>query len=178
MQQETNIGFIFQVIRIGAILGLGLAYSGSNREAVLNVLTPVLSDEKSSLEVVGITALACGMIAVGTTNQLVVEALVTTLLAKSETELKDTYARFISLGLALAYLGEWIFVSNFYWILFFHFSVEFSFIIVLPVKKNYICLLRLPRQVWGGPLLHRKPTCPLPSDDSHPDWSLCLCWNW
>ncbi|XP_047474955.1 26S proteasome non-ATPase regulatory subunit 2-like [Penaeus chinensis] len=99
------IGHKTMVIRIGAILGLGLAYSGSNREAVLNVLTPVLSDEKSSLEVVGITALACGMIAVGTTNQLVVEALVTTLLAKSETELKDTYARFISLGLALAYLG-------------------------------------------------------------------------
>lgn len=111
VQQETNIGFVFQVIRIGAILGLGLAYSGSNREAVLNVLTPVLSDEKSSLEVVGITALACGMIAVGTTNQLVVEALVTTLLAKSETELKDTYARFISLGLALAYLGECKFLS-------------------------------------------------------------------
>lgn len=84
---------------------MGLAYAGSNREAVLKVLTPVLTDEKSSLEVVGITALACGMIAVGTTNQLVVEALVTTLLAKSETKLKETYARFISLGLALAYLG-------------------------------------------------------------------------
>lgn len=70
------------------------------------MLLPVLSDDKSTLEVVGITALACGMIAVGTTNQLVVEALVTTLLARSEVELKETYARFISLGLALAYLGK------------------------------------------------------------------------
>merc|ERR1739838_878173 len=57
------------------------------------------------MEVVGMTALACGMISVGTTNQLVVEALVTCLLARSETELKDTYARFIALGLALTYLG-------------------------------------------------------------------------
>lgn len=101
-----------QIIRIGAILGLGLAYAGSNREAVLKVLLPVLSDDKCSLEVVGITALACGMIAVGTTNQLVVEALVTTLLAKSELELKETYARFISLGLALAYLGKTYILSK------------------------------------------------------------------
>lgn len=72
----------------------------------MKVLTPVLADEKSSMEVVGITALACGMIAVGTTNQLVAENLVNTLLAKSETELKETYARFISLGLALTYLGK------------------------------------------------------------------------
>ncbi|KAK7081933.1 26S proteasome non-ATPase regulatory subunit 2 [Halocaridina rubra] len=99
------IGHKTMVISIGSILGLGLAYAGSNREGVLKVLTPVLTEEKSSMEVIGIAALSCGMIAVGTSNQLVVEALVTTLLAKSETELKDTYARFISLGLALAYLG-------------------------------------------------------------------------
>merc|ERR1712142_856231 len=99
------IGHKIMVIRIGAILGLGLAYAGSNREAVLKVLTPVLTEEKASMEVVGMTALACGMISVGTTNQLVVEALVTCLLARSEAELKDTYARFIALGLALTYLG-------------------------------------------------------------------------
>ncbi|KAK3851430.1 hypothetical protein Pcinc_041919 [Petrolisthes cinctipes] len=93
------------VIRIGAILGLGLAYAGSNREAVLKALTPVLRDPRSNMEVIGITSMALGMIAVGTSNQLVVEALVTALLAKSETELKETYARFISLGLALTYLG-------------------------------------------------------------------------
>ena len=88
------------------MLGLGLAYAGSNREAVLKVIIPVLSEEKSSSEVVGIASLALGMIAVGTTNQIVVEALVTTLLAKSELELKETYSRFISLGLALTYLGK------------------------------------------------------------------------
>ncbi|KAB7504021.1 26S proteasome non-ATPase regulatory subunit 2 [Armadillidium nasatum] len=93
------------VLRIGAVLGLGLAYAGSNREEVTKVLTPVLTDEKSSSEVVGVTALSLGMIAVGTMNQFVVEALVTTLLSKSELELKETYARFIALGLALTCLG-------------------------------------------------------------------------
>lgn len=92
-------------MRIGAVLGLGLAYAGSNREEVTKVLTPVLTDEKSSSEVVGVTALSLGMIAVGTMNQFVVEALVTTLLSKSELELKETYARFIALGLALTCLG-------------------------------------------------------------------------
>ena len=93
-------------MRIGAVLGLGLAYAGSNREEVIKVLTPVLTDEKSTSEVVGVTALALGMIAVGTMNQNVIESLVTTLLAKSEIELKETYSRFISLGLALTYLGN------------------------------------------------------------------------
>ena len=90
---------------MGSILGLGLAYAGSNRSDVLKLLLPVLSDEKSSMEVVGVTALALGLVAVGTTNQEVGEALVTTLLAKFAYQLKEPFAKFMSLGLALTYLG-------------------------------------------------------------------------
>ncbi|KAK0135322.1 26S proteasome non-ATPase regulatory subunit 2 [Merluccius polli] len=38
------------VMRIGAIFGLGLAYAGSNREDVLSLLLPVMGDSKSSME--------------------------------------------------------------------------------------------------------------------------------
>ena len=49
---------------------------------------------------------ASGLVSVGTTNQEVGEALVTALLAKTQLQLKEPFAKFISLGLALLYLGE------------------------------------------------------------------------
>nr|MBE5726992.1 regulatory particle non-ATPase 1 [Cucujiformia] len=94
------------IMRIGAIVGLGLAYVGSNREAVLSLLTPVFSDSKSNMEVIGMAALACGMIAVGSANDQVTSAIMQTLMEKSESDLKDTYARFLPLGLGLCLLGR------------------------------------------------------------------------
>ena len=38
-------------MQVGSILGLGLAYAGSNREDVLSLILPVISDSKSSMEV-------------------------------------------------------------------------------------------------------------------------------
>uniref|UniRef100_A0A665TWY9 26S proteasome non-ATPase regulatory subunit 2 n=1 Tax=Echeneis naucrates TaxID=173247 RepID=A0A665TWY9_ECHNA len=94
------------VMRIGAIFGLGLAYAGSNREDVLSLLLPVMGDSKSSMEVVGVTALACGMIAVGSCNGDVTSTIVQTIMEKNEQELKDTYARWLPLGLGLNHLGK------------------------------------------------------------------------
>ncbi|KAM6931882.1 LOW QUALITY PROTEIN: 26S proteasome non-ATPase regulatory subunit 2 [Lycodopsis pacificus] len=97
-------------MRIGAIFGLGLAYAGSNRD-VLSLLLPVMGDSKSSMEFVlnpsggGVTALACGMIAVGSCNGDVTSTIVQTIMEKSEVELKDTYARWL-LGLGLNHLGK------------------------------------------------------------------------
>ena len=50
--------------------------------------------------------LACGMIAVGSCNGEVTSTILQTLLEKTEAELKDTYARFLALGLGLTYLGR------------------------------------------------------------------------
>lgn len=94
------------MMRIGAIVGLGLAYAGSNRSDVLNLLIPVLSDSRSTMEVIGMTALACGMIAVGSCNSRVSEIIVENLLEKSEADLKDTFARFLPVGIGLCYLGK------------------------------------------------------------------------
>ncbi|KAG7459101.1 26S proteasome non-ATPase regulatory subunit 2 [Solea senegalensis] len=94
------------VMRIGSIFGLGLAYAGSNREDVLSLLLPVMGDSKSSMEVVGVTAIACGMIAVGSCNGDVTSTIVQTIMEKNEQELKDTYARWLPLGLGLNHLGK------------------------------------------------------------------------
>lgn len=52
------------------------------------------------------TALACGMIAVGSCNGDVTSTILQTIMEKSETELKDTYARWLPLGLGLNHLGQ------------------------------------------------------------------------
>lgn len=96
-------------MRIGAILGLGLAYAGSNRANVIELIGTVFNADKkvgASGEVLGIAALALGMIAVGSCNAEVTGILLQTIMERSELELKDTYSRFLPLGLGLVYLGR------------------------------------------------------------------------
>ncbi|XP_054714152.1 26S proteasome non-ATPase regulatory subunit 2-like [Uloborus diversus] len=96
------------VMRTGAVIGMGIAYAGTNRDNVLSLLIPVISDPKSNMEVVGLSALACGMIAVGSCNEAVTSAIIQVLHEKlhAEADLKDTFARFLPLALGLCYLGK------------------------------------------------------------------------
>lgn len=61
---------------------------------------------RSCKQVVGVGALACGMISVGTCNGEVTSTILQTMMERSETELKETYSRYLALGLALAMLGK------------------------------------------------------------------------
>jgi len=95
------------IMTIGAIFGLGLAYAGSNRSDLVELLLPVFSDPKSSMEVIGVTALACGLICVGTCNEDVTTTLLQILMEKNGTnDLKDNFAKFLPLGIGLCYLGK------------------------------------------------------------------------
>lgn len=57
-------------------------------------------------EVLGITALSLGMIAVGSCNAEVTGTLLQVIMERTESELKDTYAKFLPLGLGLVYLAR------------------------------------------------------------------------
>lgn len=57
-------------------------------------------------QVVGITAMACGMIAVGSCNGDVTSTILQTIMEKNDTELKDSYAHWLPLGLGLNHLGK------------------------------------------------------------------------
>lgn len=57
------------------------------------------------LQVVGMAALACGMISVGSCNGEVTSTILQTMMERSEADLKETYSKFLALGLALTYLG-------------------------------------------------------------------------
>ena len=60
------------------------------------------------LQVIGNAALACGMIAVGTCNGDVTSTILQTMMERSETDLKETFSRYLALGLALAFLGKYL----------------------------------------------------------------------
>lgn len=85
---------------------MGLAYAGTRRQDVITLLLPVMSNNKSSPEVVALAALSCGMISVGAANQEVISTILQTLVDFSPTELQDGhYSRFLPLALGLCYLG-------------------------------------------------------------------------
>merc|ERR1711936_1417022 len=97
------------VMRLGAIFGLGLAYAGTDRKDVIQLLLPVFADVRSSMEVVGVAALACGLIAVGSCNGEVTSTILQTLMEKCETDvagMKESYAKYLPLGIGLCYLGK------------------------------------------------------------------------
>lgn len=59
-----------------------------------------------NFQVVGVTAMACGMIAVGSCNGDVTSTILQTIMEKNEQELKDSYAHWLPLGLGLNHLGK------------------------------------------------------------------------
>lgn len=88
-------------------VGLGLAYAGTRRQDVVSLLLPVLSDKKSSPEVVALAALACGLITVGAADSEVLSNVLQTLLDLPVSELQEgQYSRFLPLAIGLCYLGN------------------------------------------------------------------------
>lgn len=93
-------------IRIGAILGLGIAYAGKNRADAISLISNVISDSSANMEIVGVSALSLGLISIGTANGEVTSTLIQTLLERSEVELKETFSKFLALAIGLIYLGK------------------------------------------------------------------------
>ena len=93
-------------VRLGIIAGLSFAYAGSQREDVLEILTPIVIDTSVSLESSALAALALGLVYVGTCNEQVADAVAQTLMERSEDDLKNTYARYFALGIGLVFLGQ------------------------------------------------------------------------
>ncbi|KAF2083439.1 26S proteasome non-ATPase-like protein regulatory subunit 2 [Saccharata proteae CBS 121410] len=104
---ESNLGSSSLPIRIAAIMGLGLAYAGSNKEDLLDLLIPIVSDTTLDMEVSAMAALSLGLIFVGSAQSDVSEAIIQTFLDEDRAhQLKDKWTRFMALGLALLYFGQ------------------------------------------------------------------------
>ncbi|KAK4178224.1 putative 26S proteasome regulatory subunit rpn-1 [Triangularia setosa] len=95
------------LIRVSAIMGLGLAYAGSNKAEILDFLLPIITDTAQEMRVSAMAALACGLVFVGSSNPEVTEAIITTLLDDDrKSQLTDKWTRFLALGLGLLFFGR------------------------------------------------------------------------
>ncbi|KAK4107035.1 26S proteasome regulatory complex, non-ATPase subcomplex, Rpn1 subunit [Canariomyces notabilis] len=95
------------LIRVAAIMGLGLSYAGSNKQEILQYLLPIISDTTQEMRVSAMAALACGLVFVGSSDPDVSEAIVNTLLDEDrKSQLTDKWTRFLALGLGLLFFGR------------------------------------------------------------------------
>lgn len=58
-----------QVLKIGALIGLSLAYAGSARADLLEAISPIVLDSSNTLELQAIAALCIGLIYTGTCDE-------------------------------------------------------------------------------------------------------------
>ena len=104
---EEKLGHKSPLVKVASIMGLGLAYAGSNREALLELLLPIVVDTSLDMEISAMAALSLGMIFVGSSNSDVSEAIVQTFLDDDrKSQLKDKWTRFMALGLGLLFFGR------------------------------------------------------------------------
>jgi len=93
--------------KVSRIIALGLAYAGSNKQELLEILLPVISDTSLDMQISAMAALSLGLVFVGSANSDVSEVIIQTLLDEARhKQLKDKWTRFITLGLALLYFGQ------------------------------------------------------------------------
>jgi 26S proteasome regulatory subunit N1 len=85
---------------------LGLAYAGSAREEVSELLLPIVSDTNLAMELSSLAALALGLVFVGSCDGDITSTILQTMMEREDVELKDTWSRFMALGLGLLYLGK------------------------------------------------------------------------
>ncbi|ORZ13240.1 armadillo-type protein [Absidia repens] len=93
-------------VRHAAIFGLGLAYAGSAREEVAELLLPIVNDTGLSMELSSVAALALGMVFVGTCHGDITSTILQTMMEREDKYLKETWSRFMALGLGLLFLGK------------------------------------------------------------------------
>jgi len=102
---QVNSGDVY--VKLSAILGLGMAYTGSYREDIGQILIPLIVGEEP-INVCSIAALAGGFVFVGQCSDeisgSILEALMTR--AMNEGELDSSVTLFLCLGLGLLYLGK------------------------------------------------------------------------
>lgn len=93
-------------LQISAIVGIGFAYAGSCREDIVPLLLQHVADETTSMEVASMSALALGFIFVGSAHGEITPTILQTMMEREPSQLNDKWARFMSLGLALLFLGQ------------------------------------------------------------------------
>ena len=93
-------------LRTAAIMGLGLAYAGSARQDIVDMLSSTITDIGLTTELSATAAVSAALIHVGTCDGDLSSAILQTLMERDPDSLKESFARFFALALALLFLGK------------------------------------------------------------------------
>jgi 26S proteasome regulatory subunit N1 len=97
------------IMKCAACSGLGIAYAGTGREDVMEILVPVVESSgggPANFMEVALAGLALGMIFVGKCDDNVGGTIVQRLMEATDEELDHSHARYLCLGLALLFQGQ------------------------------------------------------------------------
>eukprot|EP01083_Nonionella_stella_P080636 221681_1 len=93
-------------LKLAACIGMGFAYAGTAREDVLELLQPIVLDCDVSMELSSFAALSLGLVYIGTCSDDVCGSIIQTFMERPASDLESCFSTFLSLGLALLYLGR------------------------------------------------------------------------
>ena len=97
------------IMKIAACTGLGIAYAGSAREDVMELLLPVVENATGGPDKMmeaSLAGLALGLIFVGKCDDMVGGTIVQALMEATDDDLNHSHAHFLCLGLGLLFLGQ------------------------------------------------------------------------
>ncbi|KAL3762002.1 hypothetical protein ACHAW5_008226 [Stephanodiscus triporus] len=106
---DEHINGDSHIMKCAACTGLGIAYAGSAREDVMELLLPIVEQESAgpaTMLEVSLAGLALGMIFVGKCDDAAGGTIVQRLMEASDEELDHSHAKFLCVGLGLLFLGR------------------------------------------------------------------------
>ncbi|CAD7696710.1 unnamed protein product [Ostreobium quekettii] len=93
-------------VQIGAIMGLGLAYAGTCKEEIEELLVPLVMDPNISIELAGFAAVSLGLVFTSTCHQECIEAILQALMTRPAQQLSTPFAKMLCLGLGFLFLRK------------------------------------------------------------------------
>ena len=95
-----------QQLKIGALIGLSIAYAASARAEMMETISPIILDSGNTIELQACAALALGLMYTGTCDEDCASSIVQTLLEKEEKDFENPFMKIFALGLGLLFLGQ------------------------------------------------------------------------
>ena len=99
------------ILKLSSVLGLGFAYAGSRREDLMENLTPIILDTACSLECSAMAAVSLSLIFVGSGNQDIAQAIVSTLVERQQSGAgaggleASPFRNFFAVALGILFMG-------------------------------------------------------------------------
>lgn len=103
---EDALGSPEESMKIGATIGLGLAYAASSREDLKDLLSKYINDDTVGLEVSVNAALALSLVFISDGDEDLINTILTSLMTFPKEALNKPFAKFFGVALAINFLGQ------------------------------------------------------------------------